>query len=195
MSSSIVSPAEAREALPVLSWGNVKAALRVASNGETPQDSQVDLLYLHHLISRGNLAHVRDFLDGFSDVERRHLVNATDYHTHFGNTLHTCAYWNTGVWNEETGATLEMFDFLVECGAKPIRNFYENLPWEQKGIVYVPVVPNVCESMVRKSDDFADTYTYLKVQYEDIVDPAIREPDDSGTWRRIPVIPFHPHSG
>lgn len=166
---SSISPSEAREALPVLSMGNIRAALRRSlTDEEVVLQSQVDLLYLHYLICRGDFPNVRDFLESFPDAERCTLVNATDYHTHFGNTLHTCAYWNTGE------AALEMFAYLVECGAQPIRNSYMNLPWEQNAILYVSVVPGDSVTQARNPDDFVDTYTLLRNLYEEHVDPAIR---------------------
>ena len=173
---SSVSPSEARAALPVLSLGNVRAALRLS--GDNDNENLTDLLYLHHLISRGSLDDVRDFFCGLSDDRVRHLVNATDYHTHFGNSLHTCAYWNTDE------SALDMFAFLMECGAKPIRNYYQDLPWEtMQGILYVHCVPATMESMPRNPDDFTATHETLRSLYEDRVDPAIRiRPRSDGTY-------------
>lgn len=165
--SSTVTAAEARAALPALSYGHLCELLAfqcTVSTADIPT-KRSDLLYLHYLISRGNFTAVQEFLEGFDEVNKYRLVNDTDFNTHMGNTLHTCAYWNTG------DAAVEMFDYLVSCGAKPIRNYYGDLPWGMyNGIKYVPIVnPLGIEPQSRNSDEFTDTYGILEDRYNDIV--------------------------
>lgn len=164
-----VSPADARAALPDLSLDDVFDALQFASAREGGRSlADAELIYLNHLVSRGDLSAVAEFLEGRSPEERQQLVNNTSYHTHFGNSLHACAYWNTG----ETA--LEMFAYLIECGARPIRDYYENLPWEMNGILYVPVVPirGIDEPHQRNRADFVGTHRELRLGYMDLVDPT-----------------------
>lgn len=171
--SASVTAAEARAALPVLSYGQL-CELLAFQGAESPADiptARSDLLHLHYLISRGDFEAVKEFLEGFNENNKCRLVNDIDFNTHMGNSLNTCAYWNTDV---------EMFHYLVSCGAKPIRNYYGNLPWEMvNGINYVPIVnlPGR-ESLGRNIAEFTGVYTILEDRYSDIV-PASERPTPS----------------
>lgn len=174
---SPITAAEARAALPRLSYAQFREML-LDELGVGVEDAvsvsmfRSDLLYTHYLISQGNLPAVQAFLDEQDDDTKRRLVNGTDYNTHMGNTLHTCTYWNTG------DDAVEMFDYLVSCGAKPIRNYYGDLPWENyTGTLYVPVLNlQELEPMHRNAAEFTATCTTLEIRYDDWVPAEERMP-------------------
>jgi len=170
-----VTAAEARAALPHISYVQFRDMLLDELGVEDAASVSMfrsDLLYTHYLVSQGNLPAVQAFLAGKDDDIKRRLVNDTDYNTHMGNTLHTCAYWNTG------DDAVEMFDYLVSCGAKPIRDYYCDLPWENHtGGLYVPIL-NLYghELMHRNAAEFTATCTILESRYDDLVPAEERMP-------------------
>jgi hypothetical protein len=168
LAPSPVAAAEARAALPHISYAQFRERLLDELGVEDATSVSIfrsDLLYIHYLISQGNLPAVQAFLGQQDDDTKRRLVNETDYNTHMGNTLHTCAYWNTG---EDA---VEMFDFLVSCGATPIRNYYGDLPWENyNGLLYVPILNlGGQESLHRAPAEFTATCATLESRYDDFV--------------------------
>jgi hypothetical protein len=119
-----ISAAEARALLPAVSFDDF-----VAHSSYEP-DIQ-ELMYVHYLVARGNIDDLINYLSPLS-LERQHaLVDGTDYATYWGNTLHACAYWNTGY------ESLVMYRYLVSLGAKPRHDYYEQMPWEVNGVLYV----------------------------------------------------------
>ena len=175
LTPSPITAAEARAALPPISYAHFRERL-LDELGVVDVASvsmfRSDLLYTHYLISQGNLPAVQEFLIQHDDVTKRRLVNETDYNTHMGNTLHTCAYWNTG------DNAVEMFDYLVSCGATPIRNYYADLPWENyTGILYVPILNlGGQELMHRDPAEFSATCATLESRYDDLVPAEERMP-------------------
>jgi hypothetical protein len=123
----------ARSLLPVMSVGEAFAILDARAEYTL---FQKQLLYTHYLIARGDFNGVIDYIYQFDDEMRGYLLNDSLYETWFGNTLHTCAYWNTGT------EALNLYRQLVEAGAYPCRDYYDELPWEQHGTVYVNFITN-----------------------------------------------------
>jgi hypothetical protein len=111
-------------------------------------------LYTHYLVARGDFHAIVDFLDALAPSERQNIVNHVMYDTWWGNTLHTCLYWNTG------HNALNIYRYLVGCGATPVKDYYEQYPWEMDGSQYVCPLRghNVCMGIERDSAEFASTH-------------------------------------
>jgi hypothetical protein len=140
----------ARSYLPPLSLE--LAAERMGVGVET--DFARTVVYTHYLVARGDFNALVDFLDAKSADERDRIVNHAVYETYWGNVLHTCLYWNTG-----TGA-LNIYRYLVGCGARAVHDYYEQYPWEQDGSHYICPLRgfDVATDFHREPAEFAQTY-------------------------------------
>jgi hypothetical protein len=166
----------ARSLLPLHPFNDVSEMLDIASPDLTRHERLA--IYLHYLVARGIVQEVLDYLEGFDTAERRELVNATLYQTYFGNALHTCAYWNP------TYDGLVIYRHLIEAGAVPVRDYYDNYPWEVDGTVYVCPVrgKNVSDGDERHPDEFtqyhADIRRLFHTDFEPMpLPPAILDPE------------------
>ena len=131
-------------------------AILEARGSYTEQEKTI--LYTHYLVARGDFNGLVDFLAAFSDEERAAIVNATLYNTYWGNTLHTCAYWNTG------DNALAIYRYLDAAGARPVLDYYDDYPWNTTGIVYACPIRglNIAHDHDRDNDEFAETHADIE---------------------------------
>jgi hypothetical protein len=139
MSSSPESPsscvnrltaAEARARLPSLCI--VDALNILCERGCVPAGSEESAtLYTHYLVARGDFVQLTTYLDSWDPEARARIVNTPHYETYFGNTLHTCAYWNTG------HNALAIYRYLVANGATPMLDHYDEYPWQMNGSLWI----------------------------------------------------------
>jgi hypothetical protein len=164
----------ARSLLPSLPFDTVSEMLDFRNTGLSPMEKTV--LYLHYLVARGVVQEVVDYLDSLEPDTKFTVVNETLYQTYFGNVLHTCAYWNP------TYDGLVIYRHLISAGARPVRDYYDNLPWEVDGSVYVCPLRgnNVSDGDDRCADEFTEFHTDIKrhfhEDYESPPPPALLIP-------------------
>ena len=145
-----ISASAARARLPALSYDDY---LVIAT---CPADIR-DLMYVHYLVARGDLDALIAHMSTMSSERQHQLVDGTDYHTYWGNTLHTCCYWNTGY------AALVMYRYLVSLGAKPRHDYYDSMPWEVSGIVFSCPARGVrVTELERDPREFADGHAMIQ---------------------------------
>ena len=89
------------------------------------------MLYISNLVMRGKLEDAKNYIATLPVDFVREVVNTTSYHTYYGTVLHVLLYWNN---NREA---LDFYKVLTSLGARPIQDYYNQLPWEQTGILYV----------------------------------------------------------
>lgn len=178
MATITLSAANARALLRFLSFDEFFRLLRSQSPFE-PEEACVMILYTNYLVARGVEDEVRAFLDAQS-VERQHeLVNTPDMGVWDGNTLHSCAYWLTG------DAAISMYRLLLERGATPRKDYYDDYPWEVKGQLWISPLGHVTP-LERDQREFLDTHYALFQLYGNMVPdalppgpPRFRNPDFS----------------
>lgn len=165
----------ARSLLPSLPFTTVSEMLDFHNVGLTPDEKMA--LYLNYLVARGVVQEVIDYLDSLDPDTKVELVNAALYQTYFGTVLHTCAYWNP------TYDGLVIYRHLVSAGARPVRDYYDHLPWEVDGTVYVCPMrgKNVSEGDERCADEFItfhqDIKRHFHEDFEATPPPALLMPD------------------
>jgi len=151
MSSNLTIPSiVAQSLLGHLTFDQADAIL--SSHGHYSEHEKM-VLYTHYIVARGDIDDLVDYLNRFNEEERRAIVDDSLYDTYYGNTLHTCAYWNTG------DKALTIYRYLHTAGARPLRDYYEQFPWEVEGVVYVCPIRgcNVADGADRNNDEFSET--------------------------------------
>lgn len=157
ISADYISAEEARNLLVNVSSETGLKYLSSRLGGENK--FECELIFVNHLVAKCDFVALKDFLSSYDAETVKRLVNETSYFTHFGNTLSTCAYWNTG------DNCLKMFEYLISLGALPIYNYYKVLPWEnESGAVYVTLLGGRTIGL-RNSSEFESTYSILKEKY------------------------------
>lgn len=154
MSDTILS-AIARTLLHPMTFAEASAILE-ARGPYSEQEKAI--LYTHYLVARGDFGGLVDYLSAFSDAERATIVDAQLYDTYWGNTLHTCAYWNTG------DNALAIYRYLDAAGAQPILDYYDDYPWNVGGVVYACPIRgmNIALDHDRDDDEFAETHADIE---------------------------------
>jgi hypothetical protein len=145
----------AQSLLPCFTYEQADAILTSRSHYS---EHEKMVLYTHYLVARGHFGDLTDYLDRLDSAERRSIVDDALYDTYWGNTLHTCAYWNTG-----EGA-LAIYRYLDAAGARPTRDYYGDFPWEAGGIVYACPLRglNVTDGNNRDNDEFTETHADIQ---------------------------------
>ena len=130
---------------------------------EKVDDLTVRALYLGNLCALGDLAGVKRFLRETEDKEPEVLDNILNHRPieqWNGNCLHMVCNWNTGE------KALEMFDILFEHGAKIYENYYDQLPWEKTGGLFIaPITQSTLGK--RNPAEFSSTKDRLCGLYRD----------------------------
>ena len=120
--------------MPLFCKHEIRDILEETAFGDEVDDLTVDALYLGNLCARGDLDGVKKFLRETEEKEPEELDNILNHcpqEQWYGNCLHMVANWNTG------DKALEMFDILFEHGAKLYENYYDHLPWEKTGGLFI----------------------------------------------------------
>ncbi len=124
-----LSAAEARDRLPPLCV--VVALEHLRNRGVALGNAEEEAtLFAHYLVARGDFQGLVTYLDAWEPEARARIVDTPHYETYFGNTLHTCAYWNTG------HDALAIYRYLVSCGATVFKDYYDNYPWQVDGVMW-----------------------------------------------------------
>lgn len=138
------------------------------------------VLYTNYLVARGDIGDLMDYLNHFDEEERRAIVDHTLYDIYWGNTFHTCAYWNTG------DKALTIYRYLHSAGARPSRDYYEQSPWEAQGVVYVCPIrgSNVADGADRDNDEFSETHADIFRYFGEAERPTtpIASPPEPVVW-------------
>lgn len=140
----------AQSYLPPLSFP--LAAERMGTGIETEFERSV--IYTHYLVARGDFNALVCFLDAKPIDERHRIVNHAMFDTYMGNALHACLYWNTGT------SALNIYRYLVGCGATATCDYYEHYPWTQDGSRYICPLRgvDVAPDFQRDPAEFSQTY-------------------------------------
>jgi hypothetical protein len=163
----------ARDLLPMLYQSEVHRILR--ERGMALSELEQDILYTHYLVARGDFSALVDYLDSLDADTRRTMVNTPLYDTYMGTTLHTCAYWNTGL------TALAIYRYLVGAGATPLRDSYNDLPWEVRGSRWICPVRGFAVSTDRRQDvEFAWTHEEIE-RYFAPSEPSVPSAPQSAT--------------
>jgi hypothetical protein len=164
----------ARSYLPALSLEN---AVELMDRRDTLNDFDRTVIYTHYLIARGDFSSIVDFLELKTADERHRIVNHTMDQTWNGNTLHTCLYWNTGA------NALNIYRYLHNCGAVPVRDYYEQYPWSMDGVVYICPLRgfNVVPGHDRNPAEFRTTYAEVLRHFGPPLIPPPRAPPSLST--------------
>lgn len=110
-------------------------------------------LTLNKLIQIGDFNLIKKFCDIFSADELKQILNVAPKEMYYGNMLHSTLYFNKGI------PALQIYKYFRENGAKPFKNYYSELPWEQKGILWTEI-PN--ENYERDPNEFSETYEVIR---------------------------------
>ena len=120
-------------------------------------------LYLHQLIQLGNVLLVDEFcqlLEKNKEINIEEILNANYYETYCGNVLHTVLYFNTGL------TARILYIYFRNAGAKPCVNYYDEYPWEQKGIYWTNMHP---KKYYRNVQEFQETYDWINDYENDLL--------------------------
>ncbi len=149
-----ITSAVARSHLPAYTQDLAVDIMNMRSGMAEFSDFERSVVYTHYLVARGDLQSLINYLDAKPADERHMIVNHTLYDTWFGNTLHTCLYWNTDT------TALNIYRYLTNCGAVPVRDYYEQFPWEIDGIAFICPLRgfNVAGGCERDSSEFTATH-------------------------------------
>ena len=122
-------------------------------------DMEIELLYVTNLLMRGELDQVREYFHSFTDYYAQELLHTTSYYTYFGTLLHILLYWN------DSDDAFELYKFFRNKGALPIKDYYEQYPYEQDGTLYI-AHQNGDGDYKRNHEDFTSLYEKVK-KFED----------------------------
>lgn len=178
-SNPTISSIVAQSLLPRLTYEQADAIL---SSRQLYSEHEKMVLYTHYLVARGHFGDLADYLDRLDASERRAIVNDALYDTYWGNALHACAYWNTGE------NALAIYRYLDAAGARPTRDYYEQLPWEVAGILYICPLRgrNVADGYERDCDEFNETHADIQRFFGHYVAPLPESEDERPS---TPVCP------
>lgn len=107
---------------------------------------------LDNLILTGNFKMVKIYCNNFNSYDLEKILNLPTHSNYYGNRLHTLLYHTTG---EEA---LKMYVYLCDKGAKPFKNYYDELPYNQAGTLWT----NLPVKYDRNPDEFLETYEMIK---------------------------------
>ena len=119
------------------------------------------VLYVVYLVARGDFIALTNFLDAHEPEERMQLINTSTMGSYFGNTLHAATYWNTG------HEALAIYRYLKANGATAFRDYYDALPWELRGILYIHPLTGVNLGH-RMLEEFQETYADIRQHMGDM---------------------------
>ena len=122
---SEITVAEAQNIVPILTFHQIADTFHL--NIFNPE---LYVLYIANMLMRGKLEDAKEYINTLPIDFVRTIVNTTSYHTYYGTLLHVLLYWNN------TPEAYNFYKLLTNLGAKPILDYYEQLPWEQTGILY-----------------------------------------------------------
>jgi len=117
---------------------------------------------LAKLLMQGELSKVRNILvryvsgsehDNFFIVD---VMNCTPIDTYCGTLLHVLLYHNN------TEDAFNLYKFMIEHGAIPVKNYYEEMPYEQNGCYWIFSTEGIDFKMGRNFGDFAQLYERIK---------------------------------
>ena len=153
-----ISAAHAQSLLRNYCVHQIQHELEQTSMG-SPEVVLIKTLYLGNLCAQGNVEGVKGFLRETEPEELEEILNNRPYEQRFGNCLHMVGYWNTGK------TAFELFKLLIDHGAEINQNYYEELPWEQKGgLWHCPITE---KSLGRRStNEFTSTMRRLRQLYD-----------------------------
>ncbi len=164
-SLSCLDSASARGLLPAMTFEDT--VLNFLHRGLCYNAEEAGAIYIHYLVARGDLEALMSYLESWPVETRKALVDTPHYDTYFGNTLHTCAYWNTGL------PALTIYRYLVANGATPVRDHYGDYPWEVKGSLWIcPVRGYRASDLHRNEAEFAETRADIKCYFAP-TEPAV----------------------
>jgi hypothetical protein len=108
-------------------------------------------IFLNNLIQTGNLGLISQFCDLFDPITLYQIVNAKPRNMYFGNVLHTTLYSNVGE------SARQLYTYFRFVGAIPCMDYYNKMPWEQKGAIWTCIPDTVYK---RDVNEFTDIYQW-----------------------------------
>lgn len=117
-------------------------------------DPELQLLYIKNMLMRGKIEEAKEYIETLHPDLVRKVMNTTSYYTYYGTILHTLLYWN----NDEEA--VKFYKLLINLGAKPIHDYYEQYPWEQDGSLYV--FNESDDEYERDNEEFKWIYSQIK---------------------------------
>lgn len=151
-----LTSAQAREMLPDYTFDVICVLAR--RNGY-PRDEIIEkTLWLGHLCMTGNISAVKEYLATLDVDEKPKILNKKLHTFYEGTILHQTLYWNSG------NTAIDLFQLLVEHGAEPCLDYYEKYPWNQGGVLWIPMFEN--QIGARDVEEFEESYSFLREIYE-----------------------------
>lgn len=134
-------------------------------------ESDQQLVYMAYLIAQGKFEETAHFMTDIEEYNPDQLVNLlTTPHSLFwdGTVLHVALYYNSG----QRG--LEFFQLLVSHGARYIKNYYNEFPWEQVGGVWFSLLDHTTTTYIDRDEyEFASCYQDIADMYHmSLVNPG-----------------------
>ena len=151
----IITAADARDKLPHFCVDHIKDILKQTTMEDEVDELTAQALYLGNLCALGDTKKVTEFLQDTDPEELDNILNHRPIQQWYGTCLHMVCNWNTGE------KAFEMFDILVEFGAKLYKNDYGNLPWEKKGGLFIAPITDYTLGK-RNPDEFSFTTKKLR---------------------------------
>lgn len=169
-----LTSAQAKALLPNYSFGDICV---LARRGGYPRDEIFEkTLWLGWLCTTGNLSAVKEYLATLDFDEKKQILNTKVYEFYDGTVLHQTLYWNTG------NLAIDMFQVLVEHGAEPMLDGYDELPWQNGGSLWI--APFGSEIGTRNGEEFEEVNQFLQEIYN----------SPQPTFEDTPVLPTKPSS-
>ena len=142
-----------------LSSIEVKSLIKEQSLEEIQQiygnSNDAKILYLGYLCSKGIIEPIQEFIEQLGE-DSYEIINAPHIEFYFGTVLHIALYWNSGL------NGLKLFNLLVSYGAKYYKDYYQQLPWKQTGIIWTNVIPDNYRALGRRDEaEFNDLYIVI----------------------------------
>ena len=111
--------------------------------------------YLGHLCIIGNYRMITDYCMMFKFDELVDILNKKTYNMYFGTVLHQLLYHNN------SDDAFKIYTFLRSNGANPCKNYYDELPWNQRGELWTCIPHDMHSSMHRDVNEFTDLYSKI----------------------------------
>ena len=117
------------------------------------EETSSNVLHLHMLIFSGLFEEAKNFCFLFTNDELEEILNYAPYDMYYGTILHSVMYYCEGI------EAIEIYKYFKSLGAKPCKNYYGLMPWEQNAPLWI-TIPG-CKYK-RNPDEFVNTYEYIK---------------------------------
>ena len=160
-----LTSAQAREMLPDYFYHDIFILAR--RNGYVQDEIAEKTLWLGHLCMKGDIAAVKEYLTIINIDEKPKILNRQLHEFFDGTVLHQTLYWNSG------NTAIDLFQLLVEHGAEPCLDGYEQYPWTTDGSLWIPLFETAIGE--RDSEEFQESNDFLREVYEGAQQPTFED--------------------